>query len=280
MNSQLIKVQTSDGLYLNGLHYSGADSSWGAILLHGTASNFYTSPLPELAEFLAKRGYQAITANNRGHDWISMNCETALMGSAFDSFAETPRDINAFIDYLKGYGCKNIILLGHSRGGAKIVHYQAETANPIVKGLVGISPGPMAAGSHMMTLPGFSDTFALAKRYVDEGQPNRLIRIQQWAGIDEVYCSAKTFVEKYTPSKYDGAALWSRVECPILVTIGTQEDTTFARSLGEVLNVTLEVVDGASHHYDDLTDVLGKRIVDWLDLKHLGPQRVVAPQSN
>ena len=267
----LVKVKTSDGVEPQGLFYNaGQKGNTAIILLHGVARNFYSDPLPKIAESLSKAGYACIAINTRGHDWIAPSPgSNGWMGAAFEIMSESIFDIEAFIRFLTNAGYGKVALLGHSLGALKVVYYQKRRRDPAVKGLIMLSPANLSYNSRVVRIPGFEESYRVAEKYVAEGRKDQLIRIPSPADWEsDTIFSAETFVDKYNQSSgYDTAENLSDVNCPTLICAGSKEKALreFAASLSNPeKNRAFELVEGASHFYGGCESLVGDKIASWL----------------
>jgi pimeloyl-ACP methyl ester carboxylesterase len=273
MPHPLVEARTADGLRLHGLEYPANGTRQGAtwvLLVHGLGGNFYTRPLPRLAQALSESGYPSLTVNTRGHDWISNpdSPDKGFIGASYEHLHEAPLDLDAFISYLKEKGAGRLVLLGHSLGGAKVLHYQSERANPMVSALVLVSPAWISYESRVRRVEGFAEAYQRALKLVGEGRQDELIRLESPRGSGGVTIhTAGTFAEKYgQPSRYDGLKLIGNIRCPIIVTAGSEEPelSEYARSLGATSGSTVDIVQGAGHYYDGRESQLSETITRWL----------------
>src|SRR5262245_11698641 len=131
MHVELVRTVTRDGLRLDGAlapcpHTSSdfsRSSATAAILLHGVASNFYTSSTFEpLLPKLHALEWNTLSVNTRGHDSVfgtSMGNVRRRLGAAYEIVDECRLDVAAWIDFLKSRGFQKLILIGHSLGAVK-----------------------------------------------------------------------------------------------------------------------------------------------------------------
>jgi pimeloyl-ACP methyl ester carboxylesterase len=269
--SDLVKVKTSDGIELHGLFYdTGQKDKAAVILLHGVARNFYSEPLPKIAETISKAGYSCITANTRGHDWIAPSPGSdRWMGAAFEIMSESAFDIEAFIRFLTSYGYNKVALLGHSLGAPKIFYYQKQRRDPTVRALIALSPANLSYKSRIGRVPGFEESYKIAEKYLAEGRRDALIRIPSPADWEsDTIFSAETFVDKYKQSSgYDTAENIGDIDCPTLICAGSKEMALkeFATSLSNPeMKRTVELIEGASHFYLGCESLVGDKITSWL----------------
>src|SRR5262245_44508246 len=138
MHVELVRTVTRDGLRLDGALSAPADprpdagstlAASAAILVHGVASNFYTSSTFEpLIPKLQAMGLAVLSVNTRGHDSVfsaSLGTVRRRFGAAYEIVDDCRQDIGAWIEFLKGRGHQRVVLIGHSLGALKVVYFQA-----------------------------------------------------------------------------------------------------------------------------------------------------------
>src|SRR5437868_2036005 len=108
MHVELVRTVTRDGLRLDGaltLTRSVSEGFSAAILLHGVASNFYTSSTCEpLIASLQDLGLVVLSVNTRGHDSVfgaSVGNIRRRFGAAYEIVDDCRHDLAAWIDFLK-----------------------------------------------------------------------------------------------------------------------------------------------------------------------------------
>src|SRR5438552_5540405 len=161
MHVELVRTVTRDGLRLDGALTLARSASEGnspststaAILLHGVASNFYTSStfeplIPKLQEF----GLAVLSVNTRGHDSVfgaSLGNVRRRFGAAYEIVDDCRLDIAAWIGFLKSRGHQSIALIGHSLGAVKAVYAQAHEQWPEAAALIAISAPRLSHSAFM-----------------------------------------------------------------------------------------------------------------------------------
>lgn len=148
MKFELEKINTSDGLILNGIFFNPKKQSQKAVLfIHGFPSNFYSNSeiINNLAEEFSKSGFGLLSLNTRGHDIINVsfkkNGDILMLGSAFEYFDDCLFDIGAGIKFLNSQGFNEIVLIGASGGADKIGFYLSKKPSKSIKGSIFLSPG-------------------------------------------------------------------------------------------------------------------------------------------
>ena len=90
--------------------------------MHGFTGRFYEQHPVAIGRRLAERGHLFVTGNNRGHH-LGANVVNKRGGAWFEKFDESPRDFSAWIGFAVALGFPRVVLVGHSLGAIKAVHY-------------------------------------------------------------------------------------------------------------------------------------------------------------
>ena len=278
---ELIRVETDDGLFLDGALWRPRDSGPlpidAFLLLHGTGSNFYAPGVLEtFAEQAVAHGTAVLRVNTRGHDGIcsiSRRQAPARGGATFERISDCTRDVTAWADWLQDDGLARIALVGHSMGGVKAIYAQSHAPHPAVRALVGISPPRfaherLAAGPHGEV---FREEFARTSELVQRGQGDSLVPVTQPLSF---VATAAGYVEKYGPeNRYDYVPLLSRLVCPALILVGSEslkmaafEGLPQAVTQAAVSNAKLviEIMEGANTGFKGCEAVPFARSAAWL----------------
>ena len=220
----LVQVTTRDGVRLDGMYQAPPQPAGAACcLVHGTGGSFYSSTLFDaLAERLLALGSPVLRVNTRGHDLMS-TAVTAKggrrLGAAYEVMDECRHDLAAWVDWLKQRAGPGVTLIGHSSGAVKALYALAHEPQLDVAAVIAISP-PRLSYSWFCTSPEgpqFLETYALAERYVEQGQPGALLDVKLPLPF---VVTAAGYVEKYGPEeRYNFLRFIAGVRCPALVTL-------------------------------------------------------------
>lgn len=230
---QLVYVRSADDVVDGGVLFTstGSPSKPLAIIwVHGWGANFYTPSYVGIGRALAERGFPTISVNTRMHDIGNVEKYTLLGkrvrgGGYWGITSEDERDIAAWIDYAQQLGYSRIVLVGHSAGWASVAHYQADSQDRRVAGVVFASPGVGYSPQ-----PDDPQLLAQAKKLVDEGAGDDLIRLPNRAYPSFVSAATQLDVAN-TPRQYKDFfgtqtpdAAITRVTCPVLAFYGSKDD--------------------------------------------------------
>lgn len=284
MSCELLRVTTSDGLFLDGALYHPESTSEAALpidafaLVHGTASNFYApGVLESFAAQAADAGVAGLRLNTRGHDMITSNPgpEGAHRGgAAYESIADCRYDLHAWINGLVKRGYRRIALVGHSMGGVKSIFTMSVAAHPAVRAVITVSAPRFRHSAYYGHPQGqkFRDDYAAARESVSQGDTDRLMSVTLPLPM---LITARNYLEKYGPEdQFDIAKHLPNVACPVLSMVGTESVTrslAFSdqpETIGELAaahsHIEFQSVKGANTNYTNHREVPFELAAEWL----------------
>ncbi|MFU2053183.1 alpha/beta hydrolase [Bordetella hinzii] len=206
-SGRLARVRSRAGVEMTGLHAPADGQAPLLLCLHGLSGNLGTSFVVDFLSAPELEGVHLLTVESSAHGNIAMARRGdpprySLGGSAFEIFDECIGDLAAWVDYAASKTRGPIILLGHSLGAAKVVRYQAETADPRVRGLVLASAADLKGAFWAM----HGD--ASATRFMDEaramlrrGEGRALMGEDCVVGLLKQRISAATFIDRFEDGK-------------------------------------------------------------------------------
>jgi pimeloyl-ACP methyl ester carboxylesterase len=281
----LVHVKTRDGVRLDGIwrkpHAEQASQLGVDVVIfhHGVAGNFYSPGMfDQYGDALLDRGCAVLRVNNRGHDPISravVGQDAKRLGAAYEDMDDCRYDWEAWVDYAQAAGYHRIGLWGHSLGATKSIYYMATQGDPRVTRVVAGSPPRFSYSSYATLEQGeaFKRIAADAQRHIDAGHPETL--------IDTIYpipllVTAEVFIQKYGPQeKYDILQHIPKVQCPLLIMVGTAEAQTMMafqglpplleRIAAAMDHVTFASIPGADHAYTHQRDYVWGVVSRWLE---------------
>ena len=166
-------------------------------------------------------------------------------------------------------GVQEVVLIGHSYGGVKVVYYQAQRQDPRVVGLVLASPGPI----DLLRLRE-PDLMEEAQRLAAEGRGSELLPPQS---DGQPRSSAQTYLDRTTAvidvfgAETSNPAI-AQVSCPVLAFYGTREDQALAAAAMERIRrqvaggrVETRLIEGAVHSYLRTESAVASAIGEWMD---------------
>ncbi len=277
----LTQVTTSDGVTLAGVVVEPKGRKKAALIwLHGLTSSFDGGQelMRQLSAACVQRGIGYFKFNTRGHD-IAAHGPKRMIGSAFEKFADSRKDIDAMIALVRRRGYNNIILAGHSTGANKIVYYLYRRQPRNVRGLILVGPVSDIVGQIKLIGRRRLATFVRKSTRVSQRQPMSLVNAHgQLISAQRAKSLFTPGVPEDTFPWYNPKARWaamSSIRKPLLVVFGGK-DNYLDRPAKDVVNLfkakaastkhfTGRAVPGASHgfhrHQRQLVQIIGQ----WLD---------------
>lgn len=286
-------VWTSDELRLMGVHYEPELKNTCVLFVHGMSGNFIENYFGQvLGETLSSDGIGFIYSHNRGYNHINDiatkekqengGFKTVRVGATYERFEDSIFDIEAWVEETKKYGYQKIILMGHSLGCNKVIHYLFKKKHKEIIGLIlGSPPDMVANGKEAGKSKIYHSLLAEAKKNVAENNPRKLLSLQLW---DWYTLSSQTFLDLFedfspadnlplmrNPEKFTELA---SIDIPIMALMGEFDDIA-VRTLQEDMDLikekvtgtnsfTSKFVPGANHCYEGQEGVLVKEVSDWV----------------
>ena len=293
MRGEFCRILTGDGLELQGMLVTPGDGPGDTTVIHthGLDGNFYENRFIDyVADACAEAGFNFITANNRGHDYISdfifEDTESGevsyrQIGGIFEVFEESVLDIAAWVDFARSRGSTRFIIQGHSHGALKSLYYLSRTEEPGVAGLVLLSPSDDFGKQRAALGDGFSGALALAEELIKKGKGLDLMP----PDIFHYPISARSYFDIYrhdSPLTLFNLSRTDRVEfpelaaveVPVLMIVGSvdeeflgEPDEFLGAARGLLSNAAGFrgiVLKGAPHNYLGSDAEVGAAIGAWL----------------
>jgi pimeloyl-ACP methyl ester carboxylesterase len=278
ITERIVQVQSKDDVADAGALFSPPNNvarPVAVIWIHGATLNFYSPTYVVISKNLAKRGYTVITGNTRMHDLGNTEAwrgaKRTRGGTYWGIPSEQIRDIAAWIDFAEELGFKQVVLAGHSAGANAVREYQAQTQDARVLGLV-LASGDVRPDTRVPP----AEWVSKAKQDIADGQPEELVQ--------GPFLSAATFLDilDRPPGFKDffGAlstnAGITRIQCPVLVLLGTDGDVGNEEDLEQIkssvnrlpthpVRVDTALIQGAGHMYDGHEDRVAEVIANWAE---------------
>lgn len=275
MKCELVSVETSDGITLNGAFFAGDKDKPALILLHGAAMNFYTGIGRFLPELINPHAYACLSANNRGHDFGTApdGDKKPVLGLMRERFRDCVYDLEAWINYLNQRGYQKIVVIGHSQAIPKILYAQNTQNFSGISGLVLVSSPPSAAQMMRFLVGDYYDRGIFkANELVELGMDSQLIVLRGRGTMPWIF-TAGTFLSVYGPdTPADTEELIKEVYCPILLVRGSNDFEPVSKELlanmkknaGHSETCDIVEIEGADHFYSQHEEQLGQVILEWL----------------
>jgi len=243
------------------------------IWVHGFLDHFYSPHILRISHVLAERGIAVITGNTRGHDMGALAGWTAngplYAGGWWEDLGQSAYDVEAWVSLALSKGFRAVVLLGHSLGTGKVVHYQAQRQNARVREIILASPG---GGRD----PPDPEREALARELVAAGRGYELLPWETWHGAlttisAQTHLSHLRFAPLFDPARPE--ALIARIRCAVLAFLGTEESgpgrvqelETVKRRAVAAPRVETHMVPHAGHIYTGQEQVVATLIAGWME---------------
>ncbi|MCI0709557.1 MAG: alpha/beta fold hydrolase [Chloroflexi bacterium] len=275
---------TADNLRLTGLHYPGKDTC--VLVVHRMAGSFIADCYADvLGQELSQQSYGFIYGHNRGYNPMNDGAtkpinqnngyNTTRVGAAYERFPDSAADIEAWLETCKQFGYKKIVLMGHSLGCNKVIHYLSQHHPTDVVGIILGSPPDMhALGAKYQ--PEHHELIRQAKKLVKAGKPRQLLS-------DAVLFSAQTYLSLFEDDEIDIFPVernpetfeqLARITQPILGLMGEHDDIAIRNIKDDMEliqskatacpDIQIRFIQGSNHYYENREDTLAKTVLDWV----------------
>lgn len=141
----IFEVETKRGDKLFGCLYGEEYKETCVIITNGNCGNIFENKfLRDVGEELEKNKIAFIYAHNSGAFHRMDSTKSGMpYGNTYELFDNCLDDLQAYIDYAKEVGYKNIVLGGHSYGANKVIYYLSQNQNEDIGKYILISPVDM-----------------------------------------------------------------------------------------------------------------------------------------
>lgn len=297
MNNQISYIWTKDNLRLQGYYYHPTQKNVCVVFIHGMSGNLMENYFGHvLGEHLASNGYGFVYSHNRGYNHINDISQKEMdenplnghkkvrIGAVYEMFNESFFDIDAWVEETYKQGYQKIVLMGHSLGCNKSIHYLHKNPQEHIEGLILLSPPDMVAnGNEAGKSKIYDQLVEEAKQNIAQDQPRKLLSQMLWNWYT---LSSQTFIDLFTKGcpadnlpimrNPDSFPELASVHVPILSIMGEYDDI-LVRSLQEDMDLlaqkatgtssfTKEFIKGANHGYEDKEHELSETVLRWINL--------------
>jgi alpha-beta hydrolase superfamily lysophospholipase len=183
-------------------------------------------------------------------------------------FNDCAIDFQTNIDFLLAQGCSEIVLAGHSLGGAKCAYYAGEVGHALLKGVVLLSAIPSSynfEGKEKEAL------IAQARQLVAQGHEHQIIPCVEGktVSLHEVASVIKSFDTAYRGTTLDASA---KITVPVLSLAAEREWSWFQivthgiqAAACKAPSVDVEIVRGARDHaYSGYEEYVAQQVSQWV----------------
>jgi pimeloyl-ACP methyl ester carboxylesterase len=269
---ELVYLSTPDNYSCEGLFWpstSGNRTRLGAVLVHGwtywydprvRSRGFCGKYMAAVGAALGEIGVPSILSMNRGFH-------------APEFFNDCAIDFETNIDFLVAQGCEEVVIIGHSLGGAKCAYYAGELKHPRLRGVVLMSAIPSSYNFEGQVK---EELVAQARQLVAEGHKHRILACEEGktVSLHEPATLVRSFESGYRGTTLEAA---SKISIPILSFAAEREWSWFQivtkgiqAAACQAPSIDTEIIQGARDHtYSGFENYVGKRVSSWVQQRLL-----------
>lgn len=235
----------------------------GMILItHGTLAHNRMEIIANLQKLLKDKGYNSLAINlsyaQDKRPSAMYDCPTPH----FHKHTDAVEEIGAWVGWLKSQGARDVVVVGHSRGGNQTARYVVGAPDAVVSKAVLLAPATWTAGYNEKD---YKERYGVdlkplvgkAQTLVKEGKGRELI------DMSFIYCegtraSADAVLSYYLDDpKMDTPTLLPEVKVPTLVVVAGEDSVVKglregASAKADGKKVQVVTIDGADHMFMDL----------------------------
>lgn len=249
----------------------GSSLADGVVLItHGTLAHNKMELIGTLQTLLSDSGLNSLAINlslgiNDRHGMY--NCQVPHQHKHTDALNE----IGAWTDWLKNQGAKNLILMGHSRGGNQTAWYAAN--NPTrVKAQVLLAPATWTEqGENSNYQQRYSQSLANVLAKAGKADKNTWLEDTNFIYCANSQVKAESFLNYYqADERFNTPFILKTIQVPTLVISGSEDKTVsdLPIMMNQVSNsqVKHRIIEGADHYFRDLyADEVIDLLVEFLE---------------
>lgn len=266
------------GVTLNANLEKSDNWSTGTVVLmtHGTLAHNKMEIMATLQELLSEQDVSSLAINlslglDNRHEFY--DCTTPHQHKHTDALQE----IAIWLDWLKQQNVKQVVLLGHSRGGNQTAWFATQHDDAVIQKVVLIAPQTWSTdyaekdykeryGKDLQPL------LSKAQSLVQSGKGDTVLK-----NIDFIYCkdttaTADAFVSYYNSNpNMDSPYLMPKIKKPLLVIAGTEDKVVknlagFVQPLADKHGFQFNIIEGADHSFRDLyADEMVETIIEFIE---------------
>ena len=264
-HTRLVRIETADGLRLNGLLREPREAATqvGVLMVHGYGGNFYSGIMGFLPEALTSHGFTTLALNMRDHD----------RGPKKNLFEENRYDIAAGVNELAHRGYEAFFLYGHSMGTNRVLYYFAETKDPRLSGAILTGP-PGNLFQWNVRVFGREKAAGVLHRaqlLVANGKGDEWMLIDLGPLGKTLYTANHVVSLRGPETRSDPFRNIARISVPVLIVHGLADRLAepavadqLRRSAGSENKVKAIKISGANHRFRDHEKTLANSILQWL----------------
>lgn len=283
---KVIEDNTEDGLKLTGYLYESQLNDVCVVFIHGMGGNLEHNPFASIwANLLNKGGIDFLFGYTRGHSEenqiLTTNGNYIKCGTTYEVFEDSFYDVDLWVMTAKKLGYKKIILLGHSLGCNKVIHYLYKKKNMVDALILASPPDMIGLIKSDVYQKNYKELIKEAENNVRNGQPDQILSSKLW---EEYFISSKTFLS-YTNEQGEINNLpvaenpehfkqLETIDIPIVAFMGFEDDIVI-RSISDDLelikrkalscpNFETHIFQNANHLYENCEEEIGLYLTNWI----------------
>lgn len=283
MKYEYIEVLNKSNIKLNGMMINNNKDKC-IVFIPGFASNFFNCGFARFLMNNLSSDYDFMFTHNQGsfqimnykHLLDTGKWENKIIGSAFEDFNECIFDLDAWVNYAASLNKKEIILIGHSRGCNKIVHYLANLDNNLIKRVILLSPKDLSEFDSLDMHKGMHEE---AIKNINESNENKLLNNKF---LNFAYVSSKEYLDLVDSDltnnipyllKRGNFNEFEKINKELFVIIGTKDGGQYSQKYMEEIckhskNCIYRLIEDADHMYNHYYEKLYEYISEYLIKKN------------
>ncbi len=291
---EILHAWTEDKLNLQWMHWSSKSAKTCVVCIHGMSGNILENFFAEiLGEEFSANWYGFIYGHNRWYCHINdiktseiekdRGNKTRRIWAIYERFEESIYDVDLWVKETKKLGYKNIILMWHSLGCNKVIHYLYKHKNHNISKVILASPPDMVGLASLKRYQeNYTEMLAEAKKNIANNKPKKLLSSSLW---DWYFISSQTFVDLFedhcpadnlpllrNPEKFEELA---QINIPIFAFMGEFDDITInslEKDLQQIKEKAINcpkfdtaILEWSNHVYGNKEKELATMILNWLE---------------
>lgn len=281
MNIKLnqIEIKTKQKIFLEGYYFQNKNNKC-IYFIPGMTGEFSKLDFAQkIAEISIQNKYDFLAGNTLGSGEIKelkINDKgkkgIIVKGAAYEKFEDCIYDIDAWLDFLKNKNYDEIIIICHSLGCNKIVHYLNKQANHLIKKLILLAPQDIKFNN----LKIHAGLLEEAIKNINNNESNKLLS-KKLLGFCLI--SSQTYYDlinnqnimniPYKTNNPDFSKI-SNIKMPILSVIGTidggkKSEEYMGLISKNCLDGKYHIIKDANHIFENKEEELSKIIIDFLE---------------
>lgn len=277
---------TEDGLNLMGVHYNSNAKDCCVVMIHGMNGSIVDNYFANVwGTLFSSQKVSLLFGHTRGYSYINKiplkDGEVKQCGTCYEIFEDSIYDVDLWVKKAKELGYKKILLLGHSLGCNKVIHYASEKGNNIAGLILASPPDMVGLIKNEYYEPDYQLLIKEAEKNVKEQNPMKLLSKKLW---DEHPISSATLLDyikeegpidnlpiKRNPGHF---LTLEKIRIPIFAFIGSKDDIIIyspekdleimKKKAISCQNFTTKIFNGATHTYHLHETEIGESILDWI----------------